>query len=311
MKLKTVSLAIVILMVFSSCGTVTPGSVTGSSMQGIATLSFLADIAGAISGERISFSSLIPPGTDPHVFEAVPSDIVILSRSIILVQNGAGLEAWLVPLLKNASGQRLVVNASAGLESRNSSQGEADLDNLSGGLDPHFWLDPNLVITYVKNIRDGLIEVDPSGESAYKTLADEYITELESLDGWIKSRVAEIPAEDRLLVTNHETLGYFADRYGFTVIGTIIPGTSSGVTPGARELAELEDKIRATGVEAIFVEIESNNDLAEQIGRDTGVKVVTGLYTHSLSDANGPAPTYLQMMKHNVNLIVDSLTRKQ
>jgi ABC-type Zn uptake system ZnuABC Zn-binding protein ZnuA len=298
---------ILLLMVLTGCGRAPSKPTDNSTLQGIATESFLADIARNISGERIVFSSLIPPGMDPHAFEPVPSDIVNVSQSVILVQNGAGLETWLMPILENASGERLIVEASRGLTGRDPSPAESNLVEKPGGLDPHFWLDPNLVVTYVENIREGLIQVDPAGAYEYNTRADGYIAELVVLDSWIKTRVEEIPAEERLLVTNHETLGYFADHYGFTVIGTIIPATTSGITPGARELAELEDRILATGVKAIFVETEGNIDLASQIGRDTGVRVITGLFTHSLSGPDGPAPTYIDMMKHNVNLIVNSL----
>ncbi len=304
---RKVALTLFFMMVLTGCIGARSKPVVNSVREGVATESFLADIAGNISGERIIFSSLIPPGMDPHAFEPVPSDIVKVSLSIILVQNGAGLETWLMPILENASGERLIVEASRGLTGRDPSPGETNLVEKPGGLDPHFWLDPNLVVTYVENISNGLIQVDPAGANEYNTRADGYIAELAALDIWIKNRVEEIPPEERLLVTNHETLGYFADRYGFTVIGTIIPATTSGVTPGARELAELEDRIRATGVKAIFVETESNIDLASQIGRDTGVRVITGLFTHSLSGPDGPAPTYIDMMKHNVNLIVNSL----
>jgi|WetSurMetagenome_2_1015567.scaffolds.fasta_scaffold07145_3 ABC-type Zn uptake system ZnuABC Zn-binding protein ZnuA len=279
-------------------------------LRGIATESFLADIAANVAGDRVHFSSLIPPGVDPHAFEPVPSDIFRVSQSQILIENGAGLETWLLPILENASGDRTIVQASQGLTGRNPSPGEVDLGDPAAGIDPHFWLDPLLVVTYVENIRAGLTQIDPVGADGYTARAAAYTAQLKELDLWIHSRVAEIPPEKRLLVTNHETLGYFADRYGFSVIGTIIPGTSTDVAPGAKDLASLEERIRATGAPALFVESGSNLDLAMQIGRDTDVRVVSDLYTHALSSENGPAPTYIEMMKHNVNLIVDALKGK-
>lgn len=173
--------------------------------------------------------------------------------------------------------------------------------------DPHFWLDPNNVIKYVENIRDGLIAADPGGKEVYTQNATAYITKLTELDGWIKTQVEQIPTERRLIVTNHESFGYFADRYGFKIIGTIVPSVSTSAAPSAQQLARLVDHIRETGAIAIFLETGSNPKLAEQIAAETGIKVVSELYTHSITDASGKAPTYIAIMKHNVNAIMEAL----
>ncbi len=174
-------------------------------------------------------------------------------------------------------------------------------------IDPHFWLDPNLVIKYVENIRDGLIAADPAGKDLYTQNATAYITKLNELDRWIKQEVSTIPEERRLIVTNHESFGYFADRYGFKIIGTIIPSVSTGASPSAQQMARLVDRIRETGAIAIFLETGSNPQLAEQIAQETGVKVVSELYTHSITEPGGNAPTYIDMMKFNVQAIVPAL----
>ncbi|MCS6938494.1 MAG: metal ABC transporter substrate-binding protein [Roseiflexus sp.] len=176
--------------------------------------------------------------------------------------------------------------------------------------DPHFWLDPTKVVTYVANIRDGLISVDPAGAEVYRTNADRYIAQLNELDRFIAAEVAKIPEANRKLVTNHESFGYFADRYGFRIIGTIVPGVSTGASPSAQQLARLTDRVREAGVKVIFLETGANPQLAEQLARETGIRVVSDLYTHSLSDADGPAPTYLDMMRYNVKQIVEALTQK-
>jgi len=163
------------------------------------------------------------------------------------------------------------------------------------------------VIQYVNNIRDGLIQLDPAGRDSFNQNAAAYIQELQDLDQWITSRVSEIPSAKRLLVTNHDTLGYFADRYGFKIIGSVIPSLSTDATPTARDIAALEDQIKAAGVKAIFMEVEANNQLALQISQDTSVKVIDTLYTHSLTTSAGPAPSYLDMMRYDVSLIVDAL----
>ena len=298
------------LLSVSACAQPVPAGGTTTAMKGVATESFLADIAQNIAGDRVVFSSLIPAGMDPHAFEPVPSDIAKVSQSVILVENGAGLEEWLQPLLENASGERVVVTAADGLVNRTPSTNEAGIGEAHPGIDPHFWLDPLLVISYVQNIRDGLIQADPEGAEYYQRRAEAYITQLEELDLWIQFQVKEIPLEKRWLVTNHETLGYFADRYGFTILGTVIPATTTGVSPAAQSIAALEQRILSTGAKAIFMESGANPDLAAQIAGDTGIDVITGLYTHSLSERTGPAPTYLDMMRFNVTTILDALQGK-
>jgi manganese/iron transport system substrate-binding protein len=173
--------------------------------------------------------------------------------------------------------------------------------------DPHFWLDPTKVVTYVANIRDGLISVDPAGAEVYRANAERYIAQLNELDRFIASEVAAIPEANRKLVTNHESFGYFADRYGFRIIGTIVPGVSTGVSPSAQQLARLIERVRDAGARVIFLETGANPQLAEQLARETGLTIVSDLYTHSLSEADGPAPTYIDMMRYNVKRIVEAL----
>ena len=143
--------------------------------------------------------------------------------------------------------------------------------------DPHFWLDPTKAIAYVENIRDGLSQADPAGKDVYANNAAAYIAKLKELDTWIAEQVQSIPTERRQIVTNHESFGYFADRYGFTIIGTVVPSVSTGSSPSAQQLAQLVDRIKATGAPAIFLETGANPQLAEQVAAETGVMVVTDL----------------------------------
>lgn len=271
-----------------------------STSNPLAIESFLADLAQNVAGERMAIQSLIPPGLDPHNFEVTPKDVVRINDSSILIINGANLESWLMPILENLPKDKLVITASEGLISRTSSKTDSEID-------PHFWLDPINVIQYVKNIRDGLIKADPDGKVTYENNAEAYIEKLNDLDLWIKEQVALIPPSNRKLVTNHESLDYFADRYGFEVIGTIIPSTSTGSSPSAEELAKLVDIIRSTGVKAIFLEAGGNSQLAEQVANETGIKVVADLYTHSIPTNDGFSASYLEMMKHDVSVIVEAL----
>lgn len=283
----------------------------------LAAESFLGDIAQNVAGERVTVDVLIPAGVDPHAFEPTPRDIARIAGCDVLIINGAGLEQWLEKTLRAAGGTHATVEASAGLASRAVGEGEeaapaegehADEDGHGHeDGDPHFWLDPLSVVRYVENIRDGLIQADPQGEEVYTRNAQAYIEQLQALDQWIAAQVEQVPAERRRIITNHESFGYYADRYGFTVVGTVIPSTSSSASPSAQQLARLVDSIRAASAPAVFLETGSNPQLANQLARETGIKVVTGLHTHSVTGAGGEAPTYLEMMRANTRKFVDAL----
>lgn len=285
---------------------------TGDGLRVLVVESFLADITQNIAGERLTVETLIPNGLDPHAFEPTPRDTTRIAESDVLVINGAGFEEWLVGVLENAGGERQVIEASQGLAPREPQPGEhaeeeAEEDHEHAEGDPHFWLNPLHVITYVENIRDGLAQADPEGSAVYAENAETYIAELRELDDWIQREAAAIPTGQRHIVTNHESFGYFADQYGFEIIGTVIPSASSDSSPSAQQMAGLVDRIRATGAQAIFLETGANPQLAEQIAQETGIRVVANLYTHSTSDPGGDAPTYLDMMRYNTRAIVDAL----
>jgi len=273
---------------------------SGTTAQVVLTsATFLADITRNVAGERLAVESLLPAGADPHSYQPTPRDVTKIVQSKLLIINGAEYEHFLEPLLENAEGEREVVEASAGLSPRTDAGNEH-------GVDPHLWLDPNNVVTYVENIREALTHFDPDGAALYQSNADVYVAQLKDLDVWIKEQVSQIAPEKRLLVTNHEALGYFADRYGFTVIGAIVPGVSSDASASAQQMAALIEQIKASAAPAIFLDEVENPALAQQIADETGVKVVEDLHLESLTD-RPPAATYIDMMKHNVTQIVDAL----
>jgi ABC-type Zn uptake system ZnuABC Zn-binding protein ZnuA len=290
------------------------GPAPAPTLRALAVETFLADIAQNVAGERIKIESLVPLGLDPHSFEPTPQDLARIANSEVLILNGSGLEAWAADLLETMDGNRTVIVASDGLTPRALDERAHEDDEHAGDEydnDPHFWLDPRHVQRYVENIRDGLSAVDPAGKETYTQNAANYMRQLDTLDAWIKQQVNTIPPEQRLLVTNHESLGYFADRYGFQIIGTVIPSVSSGASPSAQELAALVEHIRETGARAIFLESGANPELAEMLASETGVKVVTEFYTHSITAADGPAPTYIKMMEENVGAIVEALKERK
>lgn len=287
----------VLAILLASCGG-GPDSNLGTTAPVILTsTTILADITRNVAGERLVVESLLPVGADPHAFEATPQDVAKISEAKLLIINGAEYEHFLKALLENADGERILIEASAGISPRTDAE---------HGVDPHMWLDPNLVMPYVENIREALAHFDPEGESTYKSNADTYITELKNLDAWIIEQADQIPAEKRLLVTNHEAFGYFAERYDFTIVGTVIESFSSDASPSAQQLAALIDQINSSGAPAIFLDASDNMTLAQQIADETGVRVVTGLHLESLTDG-APAATYIDMIKYNVTKIVNAL----
>ena len=310
----TVALALAstlaLILTLASCGApATPSAKSAAASAEpnvLAVETFLTDIAQNIAGGRLAVDALMPIGVDPHAFEPTPQDMARIAKSQVLITNGAGFEGWLSKVLDNAGGKRLVVEAAAGLPSRQPRSGESvDLDHAE--IDPHFWLDPLSVIKYAENIRDGLSQADPEGAAVYAKNADAYIGKLRELDAWITDQVQEVPEARRLLVTNHESFGYFADRYGFRIVGTVIPSVSTGASPSAQQLASLVDHLKATGAPAIFLETGANPQLANQLAHETGIKIVSDLYTHSVTEPSGNAPTYIDMMRYNAQKIVEAL----
>ncbi len=292
----------------TGCGSASQSS--DNAVRVLASTTFLADITQNVAGDRLTVDSLLPIGADPHAYQAAPSDVAKISESNLLILNGVEYEHFIEPLLENAGGERIIVEATAGLEPHPAEEHADEAESGAGheheAGDPHMWLDPNLVITYVENIRDGLIDADPEGAETYKTNADAYIAQLKDLDKWIVEQVNAIPAERRLLVTNHEAVGYFAERYGFEVVGAVIPSLSTDAGTSAKEMSALIEQIKASGAPAIFLGEVENADLANQIAEEAGVKVVDNLYLESLTDG-APAATYIDMMKHNVTEIVNGL----
>lgn len=300
--MKRFARTLVFLLILSACAQ--PTSTPNPTKPDVLTsATFLADIVRNIVGDRLVVESLLPIGADPHSYQPTPQDIVKINESKLLVINGLEYEHFLEALLENAGGERSIITASEGLEPLTMEDGENAGQIVS---DPHMWLDPSRVVKYVENIRAGLTEFDPDGAETYQANADKYTEDLINLDEWIKEQVAQIPLEHRLLVTNHEALGYFSERYGFTVIGTVLPSVSSDASASAGQLAALVDQIKASGTTAIFLDASENPNLAQQIADETEIIVITDLHLESLTES-GPATTYLDMMQHNVIQLVAAL----
>lgn len=280
-------------------------------LQIVASTTIVGDVVRQVAGDEAEILILIPAGADPHTFQARPQDIAALSQAEVVFINGFGLEESLIPLFETnlKTAPVAVSDGIAALEFTPDHDEEA-LSNeeihQNSASDPHTWMDPNNVIVWVENIRSTLSQIDPQKAEYYQRNAEAYISALRQLDTWIRDRVAQIPPAQRKLVTDHAVLGYFARTYGFEQVGLVIPSFSTNAAASAQELADLEQRIRATGVKAIFVGMTVNPELSEQIAADTGIQVVR-IYTGSLSEAEGEAANYIDFMRYNVNAIVNAL----
>ena len=284
------------LLLASACQPATP-TAPQTGLRVLTTTTVLADLVHNVAGDGATVESLLPTGADPHAYEPSPADVAKISESTLLIINGADYEHNLLPIIDNADGERQVVTASSGLEA--ASNGEA--------INPHFWVNPRFTITYVENVRDGLIQADPANAGMYAANAGAYIAQLNDLDAWAEGQIAALPKARRLLITNHDALSYFADRYGLDVVGLIIRSNSDEAGATAQQLASIIETIRSTGAPAIFLDEVENQTLARQVAAETGAKVVHDLYFESLSAADGPAPTYLEMIRHDVTRMVEAL----
>lgn len=316
-KLTLLSLLVIAALLLAACAGGKP-SADGDKLRVLATTSIVADVVRQVGGDYVQATTLLPLGTDPHTFEPRPQDAAAIAEAQIVFANGAGLEEFLEPLLENAGATEKLVEVSAGIEliafegeEEHHHEGEAEHgqegeEHHHEGGDPHTWMDPNNVLVWVDNIAAALSAADPAHAAAYRANAEAYAAELRALDEWIRQQVAQVPPENRYLVSDHAVFGYFAEEYGFTQLGTITGSFSTGASPSAQELAALEDQIRAYGVKAIFVGADVNPNLAQQIANDTGVQLVR-LYHGSLTDSSGPVPTYLEFMRYNVSAMVEAL----
>lgn len=277
----------------------------------LSTTTIIGDVLKQIGGDRITQTNLLPYGSDPHSFEPTPQDVARIVEADLIFINGVELELNLEPIWESVNAQDKVVDISSGIElldvdasSGNNVDTEHNDEHSSN--DPHVWTDPNNVRGWVDNIVNQLVITDPQNATIYQSNSTTYKSKLIDLDAWIRNQVADIPPPKRLLVTDHQIFGYFAEEYGFTQVGAIIPAYSTLAEPSAQEIAKIEDAIRMLGVKAIFVGNTVNPALAKRIAEDTGTQLIY-VYTGSLSEPGDDASTYLDYMMFNVSAITNAL----
>jgi zinc/manganese transport system substrate-binding protein len=275
----------------------------------VATTTQIGDMAANVGGDRIALTVLLKANQDAHDFEPAPSQIRKLHAAKVILRNGIGLDVYVNKLAGGDLSRVAIVTEGVPLRTAEGTEEEAHTAAAAeaSGHDPHVWLSvPNAMIM-VGNIRDALASADPANAGYYEQNAAAYIARLQALDLAIRAQVAQVPEQCRRLVTNHDTLGYSAAEYGFTVVGSVIPSISSEAQPSASNVGDIVDKIRAEHVPAIFAETSLNPALIRQVGREAGVTVVDDLYGDSLGPKGSGASTYIEMMEWNTTRIVEAL----
>ncbi|MCC6944373.1 MAG: zinc ABC transporter substrate-binding protein [Thermomicrobiales bacterium] len=297
----------------------------------VATFSILADIVHQVGGDHVDITTLVTPNMDAHSFEPSPDQIVGLTDASLIFEIGIDFEPWLDRMVDAAQPDADRVVVSEGVEVRSAGEDhedthadddhdedeheeeqheedEHDDDHHHGPNDPHIWTNPLNVMIMVENITAALAAADPAHQADYEANAAAYTSELEALDQWIVEQVETIPPDARKLVTSHDTFGYFADRYGFQIIGTPLGTSTAASDPSAADIAELIEAIKSTGVPAVFTENVINPDLMEQLAENAGVELAPSLYTDALGEPGTPGDSYLGLMRFNTETIVTALT---
>lgn len=277
----------------------------------VASTTIVGDIVKTVAGPDLRVEMLFPPGSDPHVFEPRPGDLRTLAAADLLFLNGADLEASLDHALESIreDGGPRVVELSQGLPLRSGHgicTSHEHGEHHHGDHDPHVWFDPTLVARWTERIAAELSALLPERSAAFAERAAALRAELAELDAWIARRMASIPEARRVVVTDHDELGYFADRYGLRVAGSLIDTVTTAAEASARNIADLEDRMRRDGVRILVTGTGAYPALAERVAADTGARIVR-LHTASLGPAGSDTDRYIGMMRANVETLAAAL----
>lgn len=278
-----------------------PTTTPVTKIKVVATTTQVTALAKVVGGDYIELTGLLGAGVDPHEYEPTPGDVRTVADAQLVVENGVGLEKWLDKVIQNSGTRAPIIDTSKGVQIRKGDEQEPQGD-------PHIWHSVPNAIIMLNNIRDGLIQADPTNADYYKANAAACEKKLNDLDKYIMDQIASIPPANRKFVSNHDAFGYYVDRYGLTFVGSVIPSMDTSYEPSAKELADLIQAIKAQGVKAVFTESSVNPSLARQLAQDAGVKVVDGaLYGDTLGPPGSGADTLDGMLKINTDIIVSNL----
>jgi zinc/manganese transport system substrate-binding protein len=268
----------------------------------VATFSILGDFVKNVGGDKIELATLVQPNGDTHVYSPTPDDAKLIAAATVVFVNGLGFEGWMTRLVGASGTKAPLVVASRGVKSLMREDRHHPGQTV---IDPHAWQSVANAKIYVANIRDGLASVDPVNRSTYEANAAAYLAKLDALDKEIREAISKIPPDHRKIITTHGAFGYFADAYGMQFISP--EGISTDAEPSARDVAEIIAQIKRQKIPAVFMENISDPRLMQRIADETGAKIGGTLFSDALSPPNGPAASYVDMMRHNVGEFTKAL----
>ncbi|UED87842.1 zinc ABC transporter substrate-binding protein AztC [Streptomyces profundus] len=299
-RIGLLALGVLALAGPTACATNEPG---GDEV--VVTTNILGDVTRRIVGDQAEVTVLMRPNADPHSFGVSAQEAATVERAGLVVHNGLGLEEGVARHVRAAEDAG-VATLAVGEEVDPLPYAS---DASAGELDPHFWTDAERMGTAVELIADAVVdEVGGVDAETVRANAESYLAEVRALDAWMAERFATIPAERRALVTNHHVFGYLAERHDFRVVGAVVPSGTTLASPSASDLESLATAVRENGVPAIFADSSQPDRLAQVLAEEAGVDVeVVALHSESLTDEDGGAASYLEMMRANTEAIVAAL----
>jgi zinc/manganese transport system substrate-binding protein len=278
----------------------------------VASFSILGDFVKEVGGDRVALTTLVGANGDAHVYSPTPADAKAMAGAKLVVVNGLKFEGWITRLIKSSGTKATIATATTGItplqnEADDHDHGKKDKHghNHAGQDDPHAWQSVANARIYVANIRDALVKADPAGQASYEANATRYLAQLDAVEAEIRAAVARIPADRRKAITSHDAFGYFVKAYGVEFISP--QGVSTEAEASARDVGRIIRQIKAEKIPAVFLENVTNPRLIERIAKESGAKVGGRIFSDALSDAAGPAGTYIAMMKHNISQIEKAL----
>jgi ABC-type Zn uptake system ZnuABC Zn-binding protein ZnuA len=269
-----------------------------SRLRVVATTSIIADIAQNIIGEKMLVQTLLPIGTDPHLHEATPRDAHKVYKANLLLMNGLTLEGWLSELVKNSGTKAKMKTVTEGVLALTSPK-------YQNSTDPHAWMTVRNGSIYARNIAAAAIDLDSMNKSFYENNLNIYLEKLNQLETYMRKRITEVPENQRVLITSHDAFQYFGREYGFKLESVL--GTSTDAEAQTSDIQRITTTILSAGVKAVFVESTVNPKLLHQISTDYNIKIGGSLFADSLGDSASGANTYLDMLKKNIDVIIDGL----
>jgi zinc/manganese transport system substrate-binding protein len=292
MKRKLIGAAALFSLAFAGLANAKP-------IEAVASFTLLADMVHQVGGDQVNVTSLVGRNGDPHTYEPTPDAARALKNADVVFVNGLNLEGWMDRLIQASGYQGEPVTLTDGIEVR------MRVKHGRRGADPHAWNSVRNAQVYVQNIMDALIKLDPEHEALYKTNGEQYLQRLKALDAYTAQQVDSVPSDRRKVMTSHGAYGYFSDDYGVTFLSPL--GLSTESEASAKDVATLIEQMKKEHVHAYFIENSNDPRLVQQIAKATGAQPGGELYVESLSDANGPAPTYEKMFRHNVDTMVNAM----